>query len=83
MELSLGNRILRLFRVRHFCIFAQHMSYIELVFYGGPATFSTLIPFISLTCFHSRPTVEFTLGIHLFHFFKLFEVGGFLIQEQA
>ena len=30
------------------------------------ASFPTQIPLISLTYFHSRPTVEFTLGIHRF-----------------
>ena len=28
------------------------------------ASFPTQIPLISLTCFRSHPTVEFTLGIH-------------------
>ena len=28
------------------------------------ASFPKIFPLISLSCFHSRPTVEFTLGIH-------------------
>ena len=27
-------------------------------------SFPKIFPLISLSCFHSRPTVEFTLGIH-------------------
>ena len=31
-------------------------------------SFPKIFPLISLSCFHSRPTVEFTLGIHLSFF---------------